>query len=267
MNNEILKLINSSDKIVINFSDIKDKITIQPKKKEKLISKKKFKYSFAASLIILLIFSAVFIPTKIYNQSNNQSNLDTVTIYINEKRDEMVSYICSGDDDWFFAFGPLNNTFESKIEFYDDNYENKIENYMLLLRENNEAIHFCSIDFILKTNMLSEEDKEVIMSNYDINFGIGSICNIYMGNRDGKDLIWVTSGGHPMVRKYTFESNLNCSFREILNEFENKIGEPIDQDFLNNKNSGIYVDFEYLDDCYYVKFYTKIGDTEYVVTL
>ncbi len=231
----------------------KDQGRIQPK--NSIFLSKTFRIAFIFS-IILVILLAIFIPTKIYCDQNNSNAFSDypLKINLNEKSEKMISYIFPNEKDWCLAFGPLDNVFENLYGAQEQE-----------MRDKEGGIHRCSIDFILKTNMLSEEDKETLILRDKESKR--NIYNIYMGNKDGKDIIAFTWGDYPGTTIYTFESNLNLSFKSILSEFENKIGNIIEKDFLNGKSSGIYLDFVNHDNHYVVRFYTKYKNTEYVVTL
>ncbi|MDE6660310.1 MAG: hypothetical protein K2J93_00615, partial [Anaeroplasmataceae bacterium] len=121
----------------------------------------------------------------------------------------------------------------------------------------------------LKCDLISDEDKETLKeylrSNGKDGFSANGRFNIYLGVKDGKDIVEF----HHMYSPYktiTFDLKLNYKLESIISEFEQLSGETITKEFLNGRlidameidTLGIMIDFKKLDDGTYGHYYKAI---------
>ncbi len=123
------------------------------------------------------------------------------------------------------------------------------------------------LDAIRKSNLISDSDKEILKK-----YG-NDVCNIYLGEKNGIDIVQITQL-HKPYKIFTFNSNLDYSFKDMLEIFEEQSQKKIEKEFLYDSDfddilrkelSGIIVSFKKEGDLY-VPYYTMLLDGKmYVV--
>ena len=123
-------------------------------------------------------------------------------------------------------------------------------------------------------DIISEDDIKVLKA-MDAKNGVRHI-NLYFAVKDNKDIIVVSYLEQPYGEEGTliFDSNLKFSFDDLINEFENHIGETITHEFLNQRYqdsqdeiipSGIYLELYDDDSGYGIKFTIYYKAEEYTI--
>ena len=170
-------------------------------------------------------------------------------IRVRHARHDMITpgkstYLIEDTFDKFFAYGPRPIDDETYLPKHP--FSSILEKPEYLL----------SYDILLKMNMFDDEGISKIKDErskylwHRFIYNDGSfLFNLYMGIKDGKDIILLRNQSHP-TDELVFESIYNYSFSDIINRFEDMINEKLSDEFLNNKNTGIYVDFYIKDEIY-----------------
>lgn len=130
-----------------------------------------------------------------------------------------------------------------------------------------------SVDLLLNSNLINEEDKKVL-SDYNSTCKGNKYYNLYLGVKDGKDIVEF----HHLSKPYKilqFSSNLNYSFEAIIQEFEELSGEQLSKEFLYESNSdaltgeetlGIVVEFKRNENgVYSIYFKTTLNGKVYTI--
>ena len=236
MKNIIVEYINRSDSLNLNYEDVDNKITLNFGSK-KSVPCAQIRHKIIYITLLFFVFIAATFSIILIYQKNKAIN--TYVVYLNEKSERFINFEFSNDD-VFFAFGPLDNKYETVI---NTKYHKPSQ------------VHVCSKDFIAKTIFISDEDKAILMeyeSGFDKEiYPLSTPFNIYLGERNGKDVIVLSVGETPI---FMFYSILEYSFIDVIEKFELMINEKLDKEVLCGKNTGIFVDFENVDNLY-VPFY------------
>ena len=129
------------------------------------------------------------------------------------------------------------------------------------------------IDVICNSNLITEEDKKILLDYKAAHSNSWMYFNIYMGVRDGKDIIELHHMYEPWDG-FIFESKLNYPLESIITEFEEVSGVELTKEFLNGcildamfrQTLGILVDFKYTENNTYEIYYrATINDKVYIV--
>lgn len=121
-------------------------------------------------------------------------------------------------------------------------------------------------DLILNSNLISDEDKEKLKPYKN------QYCNIYMGTKDGTDLVSIGFLQKPWG-SLVFKSNLNYKFEDIIKNFEKQSNFTLTDDFLAESKfdqllgkevAGILVSFKSVDDYYSPYYYAYINGKLYI---
>lgn len=118
-------------------------------------------------------------------------------------------------------------------------------------------VNLFTIDIIINSNLINNTDKEKLLDykkeysnkrNYQF-------FNLYLGEKDGSDIIILSPLGEPMI-SFTFKSNLNYKFEDIKKEFEQLCGKELTKEFLygskidnilKKETMGIILSFKEID--------------------
>lgn len=123
-------------------------------------------------------------------------------------------------------------------------------------------------------DIISEEDK-VVLKEMDQKNGVRYI-NLYFAVKDNKDIIVISYLERPFGEDgiLIFDSNIDFAFNELVNEFEDIIGESIDYNFLNQRYqesseqllpSGIYLELLKDNEFYDYKFTIFYKNQEHII--
>lgn len=121
-----------------------------------------------------------------------------------------------------------------------------------------------TFDIVFSSNIISEEDKEKIQVDKK-NKKFNNYCNLYFGTKEGSDIVHIIQLGAP-YKVYTFKSNLDYSFNDVIEKFEKTNNINIDNEYLisssydyilNRETAGITISFK-MDDDVYKPYYTMI---------
>lgn len=123
-----------------------------------------------------------------------------------------------------------------------------------------------TFDIIIESNLISDKDKEKLI-NYKNEKHSSEFCNVYLGESNGIDIVHIVELCEP-YKTFTFNSNLDYSFNDVLEIFEEvsqkKIGkeflyDSVFDDILKKEISGIIVSFKKEGELY-VPYYTMLLD-------
>ena len=133
-----------------------------------------------------------------------------------------------------------------------------------------EAGLFIDLNVILKSNLISNADKEKLKQNIEdlkknelpyVDFCIKLVV------KDGKDYVHIDHYNKRSLienninHEFWFESNLNYNFIDVLNDFNTNYS--IDYEDLKE----LYFDFSIENDIYFVYFYLKNDGKMYIINL
>lgn len=132
-----------------------------------------------------------------------------------------------------------------------------------------------SIDLLLKSNLINDQDKKVLSEYNEACKGTNNrYYNIYLGVKDGKDVVELHHMSKPN-RIFKFSSNLNYKFELIIQEIEALSDEKLNKEFLQDSNTdsitgketmGIIIDFKSLENgLYSVYFKCTLNDRVYII--
>lgn len=129
-----------------------------------------------------------------------------------------------------------------------------------------------TFDILIESNLISNDDKETLKKYKNEKNSI-EFCNIYLGESNGIDIVHIVELCEP-YKTFTFNSNLDYLFNDVLKMFEEVSEKKIEKEFLNNsvfddvlkkEMSGIIISFKKEGDLY-VPYYTMLLDGKmYVV--
>ena len=224
-----IKFINDTIPVDIDYKKIKENIIIDTKEDYSIISPKK---NIKLGIIILtfaLTVLALVLPFTIPNNISTPINdKPTYEIALTKNEGIINKYF-----DEFIAFGPRYGYTFSSLDM---------------------KIDFCNSEQLLKTEILSPVNaKKLETYEYESTYSKRKKYNFYLGIKDNKDIIVLKCQYQP-YEELVFDLNIEKSLKNILLEFENKIGEKLTVDYLNGKDSGIYVDFIEQESKYSLKF-------------
>lgn len=158
------------------------------------------------------------------------------------------------------------NPGKANVEYLDEHFDN------FFAFGSGSLPGLFTFDIIIESNLINDIDKEKLMIDKR-NKNFNNYCNIYLGTREGIDVVHITQLGKP-YKTYTFQSNLDYSFNDVLEMFEEVSQKKIDKEFLydsvfdevlKKEISGIIVLFKKEGDLY-VPYYTMLLDEKmYVV--
>lgn len=129
------------------------------------------------------------------------------------------------------------------------------------------------IDVLCKSNLITEEDRIILLEYKAAHSGSWMYFNIYMGVKNGKDVIELHHIYDPW-ETLTFESKLSYPLESIITEFEELSGVKLTKEFLNGsvpdsmfrQTLGILVDFKYTENNTYEIYYrTTINGEVYAI--
>lgn len=259
-NNDIInEYIKKTDSLKLDYSDIKDRINIDTNSEYRIISndqrnnviflKRLFsKSKLFVSLAFIFMISIGIIFGISYNSYEVHPN--AAVIDMRKKSKNLIDKEFVASEDLFLFFGPYNEK-EKKIEVLSKNF---LINTNLFSDNDNET-------FMKSINMITDYSNSIV--DVDILNSMERIT-LYMGIKNGKDVIIVSEdGGH--TKSFIFESNLDYSFIDVLNEFENKINHKLNKEFLNNENTGIYVSFKKEGNIYLPYYVLEYENNKYIV--
>ncbi|MBD5390893.1 hypothetical protein HDR67_02695 [bacterium] len=132
-----------------------------------------------------------------------------------------------------------------------------------------------SIDLLLKSNLINDQDKKVLSEYNEACKGTNNrYYNIYLGVKDGKDVVELHHMSKPN-RIFKFSSNLNYKFELIIQEIEVLSDKKLNKEFLQDSNTdsitgketmGIIIDFKSLENgLYSVYFKCTLNDRVYII--
>ncbi len=244
-NNDLILFLNSSLSFTPNYNDIKPKINEEQFIKKTNTKVDLFKYSKLSLYTFLICIISVFttIIVKDSTSSSSTGNINSGNI-ISDGVPPGDIYPGKDPREWleknfdnFFAFGPGGPS------------------------------GLFSFDLIMKTNLISDTDKEILKNYKNENPSSQFFCNIHLGEKNGIDIVTI----HQLCRPYkgfTFNSNLDYSFKDVLESFEEQCQKKIEKEFLygsdndhvlGNETSGIILEFKKVGDLY-VPYYTMLLD-------
>lgn len=123
-------------------------------------------------------------------------------------------------------------------------------------------------------NLLNDNSKEEL-KNFLIQNNISdTYCNLYFGIKDNVDIIEVHTLMKPDYPMFTFESNLDYSFKDIIDDFEASSKETLTQEFLldakydnllNEQTEGILIKFNNVNGMYVVYYQSTINGKTYTL--
>lgn len=149
-----------------------------------------------------------------------------------------------------------------KIANYAENYFDEFFSFGA-----NSPVNLFSVNLTLNSNIISDIDKKSLQSYRN------KYCNIYMGIKDGVDIIRINMLEKP-YKMFSFASNLNYKFSDVIRKFEEKSGVEITNDFLikskfddilKTETAGIIVYFEKSNDCYCPYYMANINGKLYII--
>lgn len=233
--NDFILFLNTSLSFTPNYNDIKHKIN-----EKQFIDKVNekvdmFKYLKLAMYTFLVCVISIFTTTLVKDAT---SSIDAGDINPGKAN---VEYLEKNFDN-FFAFG------------------------------SGSPSGLFTFDMIIKSNLISDIDKEKLI-NYKNGKTSSEFCNIYLGESNGIDIVHIVELCEP-YKTFTFNSNLDYSFNDVLKMFEEMSQKKIEKEFLydsdfddilKKETSGIIVSFKKEGDLY-VPYYTMLLDEKiYVV--
>ena len=158
------------------------------------------------------------------------------------------------------------NPGKANVEYLDENFDN------FFAFGSGSPSELFTFDIIIESNLINDIDKEKL-KNYENEKTSSEFCNIYLGESNGIDIVHIVELCEP-YKTFTFNSNLDYSFNDVLEMFEEVSQKKIDKEFLydsvfddvlKKEMSGIIVSFKKEGDLY-VPYYTMLLDEKmYVV--
>ena len=233
--NDFILFLNSSLSFTPDYSDIKHKIN-----EEQFIMKtnKKvdmLKYLKLTMYTFLICLISVFTTTLVKDITSSSS------------------------------IGDINPG-KANVEYLDENFDN------FFAFGSGSPSGLFTFDIIIESNLINDIDKEKL-KNYENEKTSSGFCNIYLGESNGIDIVHIVELCEP-YKTFTFNSNLDYSFNDVLEMFEEVSQKKIDKEFLydsvfddvlKKEISGIIVSFKKEGDLY-VPYYTMLLDEKmYVV--
>lgn len=98
------------------------------------------------------------------------------------------------------------------------------------------------MDIVLKTNIISEKDKNALKEYCSGNGRSKKYFNVYMGVKDNRDIVVFHDISSKPYERLVFESNLSYSFKSVVEKFEEMSGEKLTQEFLKESRWDEYYD-------------------------
>ena len=245
--NVVATYLNNNISIDLNYNEIKSNINIKTIENHSILShKRQIRYVLRYTVFLFIIGLITLTSLLIYKGVNNSHGQSSQSWIIPGR----FKTVYERNLDELFAYGPKPGN--TNVEITNHPFVNTST---AKFQE-----HVCTIDFLLQTNMFSEDGKRQLKEIKEKKNN-RIYCNFYFGIKDNKDVILLKNNINP-GEEYIFESVFDYSFNDIITEFEEMIGENINKDFLNGDNSylmtgiisGIFVDFKLVDGTY-IPFY------------
>ena len=218
-----IKFINDTIPVDIDYKKIKENIIIDTKEDYSIISPKK---NIKLGIIILtfaLTVLALVVPFVIPNNPRGtQIGGDSSHYY-----------------ELFFKSEKLISKYFDKFVAYGPDYKYSGSHPINIGVE----VYSCESSDLIKHNILSSEEITKLLE-YENNseYTKTKKYGFYFGTKDGNDIILIKCHYYP-YDEFIYEANLNFSFSDIIDEFEQMVGEKITDEFLINSETGIFVDF------------------------
>ena len=269
MNDEELEILINQDVQKAPYIECDSKKILRKCKMEKKrYNIKLFKYALYACFCVVLCFVSVLTTITIVKNNgtitlNNPANVDI------------------GKSPYLSRIGYTQKQYDNKKQ-NDPDWEPIFDKTIAWGPE--LASGMIKYDVISKSNLLSEEDKVVLLNykasikqtypDHDVSFQIG------FGIKNNKDYIYLIDyiGYDRELEKeinntFLFESNLSYSFESIVDEFELMLDAELSDDYLNssyydNQNlltTGIIIGFLENDGLYQEYYMVKLDGEIFVV--
>ena len=218
--NEFISFVEEKISFRPNYNDIKNKIIEEPflKKEKKGINISRYLKLATYTLFVCIVSIFTTIIIQDYHKLGGIGNVAP-----SKAKEEYLN----NQFDSFFAFGSASPS------------------------------DLFTFDMVISSNIINENDKEKLMIDKR-NKNFNNYCNIYLGNRDGIDVVHIIQLGKP-YKTYTFQSNLDYSFKDIIEKFEKASNINIDNEYLISSNydyilkretAGITISFKKEGDLY-----------------
>lgn len=234
--NEFIEFINTSVSFNPNYNDLKSSINEENFLKSTVTTKVQKKY--IKKVFYTLVICLISICTTGIIKDNIDSDIINQSLNYNKESDKYLKKIF----DNFIAFGSSSS-------------QNAL-----------------NIDVIINSNIIDQNDKDVLI-DYMNKHRNNKKCSLYFGERNGIDIVHIILIDK-VKKTFTFNSNLDYSFQEVLNELKQTSNEIITEDFLYSSNideilkhekSGIIISFREENNIYIPYYMIELKEKIYVI--
>lgn len=131
---------------------------------------------------------------------------------------------------------------------------------------------YFTINLLLKSNLIKEEAKEELVTFLNEQDLSNANCKVYLGVKDNVDIVEILT--IKPYKVFTFESNLDYSFKEVIEEFEESSGEKLTKEFvldslydslLYEETKGIILRFSNNEGLYVAYYQSTINGKIYTI--